>query len=77
MIDPFAAIPVIRKRAPIKCSTCADKSRRVRGTVIDWKHCGRWTINMRQLCADPVGDVDNGKAKEAAKRGAEEGADGA
>ena len=42
MTDPFAVIPVVRKRIPIKCSTCADKSCRVRGTVVDWKHCCKW-----------------------------------
>lgn len=37
------AIPVKKpKRVPIKCSTCADRTCRVRGEVVDWAHCGKW-----------------------------------
>ena len=42
MLDPFAVIPVIRKRIPIKCSTCANQSCTVRGTVVNWLHCSKW-----------------------------------
>ncbi len=44
MTDPFAVIPVRPKKKCIlhKCSTCADRQCRVRGKVVDWKHCSKW-----------------------------------
>ncbi len=43
MLDPFAVIPVAKpRRVPIKCSTCANKSCTVRGTVVNWLHCSKW-----------------------------------
>ena len=45
MYDSCAAVPARRTRgAPRKCSTCADKSCRVRGGAVDWVHCDKWTL---------------------------------
>lgn len=43
MLDPFAVIPVVKpRRVPRKCSTCANRECRVRGTVVNWLHCSKW-----------------------------------
>ncbi len=43
MLDPFAVIPVAKpRRVPIKCSTCANRECRVRGTVVNWLYCSKW-----------------------------------
>lgn len=43
MLDPFAVIPVAKpRRVPIKCSTCANQSCPVRGTVVNWLDCSKW-----------------------------------
>ena len=43
MTDPFGVIRLPRpKKAPRRCSTCADRFCRVRGKVVDWKNCPRW-----------------------------------
>lgn len=39
-------------RLPRKCSTCSSKSCTVRGTVVNWLHCGKWI---------PEGVTKNGK----------------
>ena len=45
MLDPFAVIPVAKpRRVPIKCSTCANQSCTVRGTVVNWLHCSKLPI---------------------------------
>lgn len=45
MVDLYAkALPAEakKKRIPVKCSTCADRTCRERGKVCDWMHCWKW-----------------------------------